>query len=273
MSLHNFLLYCCVLLYLIFVIRNYAKFKFDQTNKVISLFKRHQKQVSRQIAFTQIKQSQLYLNERLICTITAAPSDGFSPEKEQQILTEVSHEKRIKMIDNRIRKLELLLTDHNNKVYVICPYFRTGNQRLTKATFDEVVQTLIDWCWCFALTVNPSNCEERVFVRQADEAPSLAVNLLNESKHSEHTTEHTLDLKTRQPKAVPENTTELHSPTPTHAQATSAELINQQVANVQSSEIPLVTALEKLAHLKQQGLLTDKEFEEAKDKILHSASS
>jgi len=38
-------------------------------------------------------------------------------------------------------------------------YLREGNQRLTKDTYQGVVEFVNNWCWLIAMQVNPENTE------------------------------------------------------------------------------------------------------------------
>ena len=259
--------------------KQYAKYEVDPSLKTIKLYKRHQKDVDLTLKQEEIEQSEIFLNDQLINTINADKGQHFSAKHEKHINYHIDREKREKMVTHKTRKIDLVLQDKQQKKYIICVYLREGNQRLTKAKFDEVINALIDWCWLISATINPDT--------KTREVPKPSA-VLNENKitngaiiHNTSSASHTMashadsivdvaqkkDIKLTadisQNNIAQNNQNDLEDTKLQHANTDSAAMAQNM------NDIELINALEKLANLKNQGLLTDDEFTEAKVKIMN----
>jgi len=245
--------------------RDFAKFHWDPQAQQLNLYHRHSTEIAQNIAIDSITNSEVYLNDALVSQISADEGQGFTHLKEQQFDHLIAMEKREKIFDNKVRKLTLLLTDNAQKTYSICIYLRKGNQRLTRANFDESVNLLKDWCWLFATLINPTHSEKRKVVEVTQTArPSekaLSTNTVKQSK--------TVEDKEKQ------NTTIEHSVTPKdpviHQQAQPKK--NSTAHSKFQDDIVLIQSLEKLGKLKQQGLITEDEFNLTKQKLIEDLTS
>jgi len=254
---------------------NFAKFSIDEKHKKIHLFRRHENQSNFDIDFSQIKKSEIFLNEQQISIISEENNQSFSNEIEKKMNYHFEKEKREKMIDDKTRQITLVLTDKNEKKHTVCVYFRKGNQRLTKAKFLDVINQLLNWCWLISKTMN-SNTEERSIqitpkvvksAKPTKQNPKTATTNINLAKdhlasaaddaseilHTEITTQ---DTATAPSKETPQQSLVTH------------EVPQSSERDPYESDVELINSLEKLATLKHQGILSDTEFNKAKTKIL-----
>jgi hypothetical protein len=140
---------------------------------------------------------------------------------------------------------------------------REGNQRLTKAKYSEVINDVIEWTWFIAKKINPALTGKRVI---RVDVPIVAEPSVQRSQ----------PLKNRAPLQSSQ------APIETIKQTTTTQSTSEKTEDVSTkdciqktdkvighqSDVDLINALDKLAKLKKQGLLTAAEFDEAKDKIL-----
>jgi len=244
-----------------FLKKHYAKFSLDATKNKVLLFNRHQEVAEQFILVRDIIKSEILLNEQLISTVDASNEHGFSHEDEQVILTNFTKEKRDKMVTAKVRKVELLLTDNNKHTFSICLYMREGNQRLTKAKYNEVIKDVIDWTWFIAQKINPKRTQKRIIRVDVPVAaePTVQITRPSQSQPIKATVDTLEPIQLASEKKEDMFTTDSTQKT-------------DQIAGHQS-DVDLINALDKLAKLKQQGLLTDTEFEEAKNKILNNLTN
>lgn len=241
----------------------------------IYLFKRHEDNASVELSISDVIRSDILLNKELIYSFNGLGDelDCFSNQAEKMICLSFATEKRAKMVDDKVRQIELLLIDKTRKVYPICIYLRKGNQRLTKAKYEETCRQLVDWCWLLSQVIYLEKTEKRIII-EPEISPATAT--LNRKKIVNNSTVQT-NTSNIEPNT---NTTEKKSPITQKAPssiplATQQEQEQENVTNEdqQHREVSLINALDKLAKLKQQGLLTDIEFSEAKAKLLTNLAS
>ncbi len=256
----------------------YAKFEVEHSH--ISLYQRHRKEPSCQLDFTQITESAVYLNGEPVFLVNSQPENAFSNQQEQAVLAAIAKEKREKMIDSRIRKCELHLTDSNNNHYRVCNYFRKGNQRLTKTKFDQATEQLIDWCWKISTIINPDHTKARTIASKPEiklvkpsnppldiENKQSSISPAQEQSPSSNTAETNNSSNLNRPTKTSTHTVNL-SQAARAVRSSAQQALQQDIAN-----LSMVEALEKLAKLKQQELLSDEEFELAKSKLLNLPSN
>ncbi|MGB1198055.1 MAG: hypothetical protein ACPG46_03345 [Thalassotalea sp.] len=234
--------------------KNYARFVVSDDKRQILLFQRHQEEVAITLDISHLVRADISLNNELLLSIEAELS-GFNAEIEQLFDKKVAEESRIKMVDNRTRKLELTLTDDNNVAYGLCLYLREGNQRLTKAKFEQITDELKDWCWLFSSVVSPEKTGKRA-IKIVQPEPIKTRTVVRKPK-SENIPSPLSNKVSRQSQTA--NVTQQPLP----KIDTSDKEINNSSVDTQ-----LINALGKLADLKAQGFLTDDEFITAKAKIL-----
>jgi hypothetical protein len=153
--------------------------------------------------------------------------------------------KRHKMTDDRTREVHLSLVTAK-EVYKGCIYLRKGNQRLTKAKYEEILEQSIDLIWHLSTKNLSSLTEKRTHVTAVRENP-VARKLSSPS------------IKKPVIRANPvKSNSEVEFKPKEAVKATSVK-----------QDHDIVDALDKLAQMKQKGLLTEQEFAEAKAKLLN----
>lgn len=241
---------------------------FSVENDTVHIYKRHCELASHSVKLSDIVSSEIFLNEVSVNNISEEASNYFSSSVEIDLIGHFNKEKRLKMVDDKVRTIELLLTDREGSVYPIRVYLRKGNQRLTRASFDNVISQVIDWCWCYSAVVHPHDTEIRVLKADVEMKPhdkplstpvKATPKVLGPNSHSKKVpTPETTDVIEQEPSERKEQN------------LPQRKSVNE---NSTSADIELIGALDKLANLKQQGLLSEQEFNEAKTKILEDLTS
>jgi hypothetical protein len=242
--------------------KDFAKITLADDKRHIQLFHRHFKVPSIIIPITEIDLYQVCLGQEVLTTISRQPDEGFNSTQETNLRELFRIEQIAKMVDGKVRRISVIITDKNNTKFNICLYFRQGGERITKKNYFVVVDDAIQWCWLIAEQINPSGTGTRATTNSAD-------------KIVENLTEHnSLDNSPLHAQAA------VIRPA-THPAPSKAKLnINQQQSvkprqNIErhsiqadNTDIDIVSALEKLVTLQQQGFLTALEFKKAKAKLL-----
>ncbi|MDG1751857.1 MAG: hypothetical protein P8I03_09390 [Thalassotalea sp.] len=246
--------------------KHFAKFLIHSNHKSLSIYKRHEDIASIELNVSDIVRSEILLNNALIYSFNSENlQDCFSDKKEQMVSLSFSNEKRGKMVDEKVRKIELLLTDKALNTYPICVYLRKGNQRLTKGKYEEVCQQLIDWCWLLSQVIFPDITENRIILK-----PIIPTTPKRKKADESNNNEiQTPKINTSKASAEKETPTE-----PKAASTIATEKQKNETEDTQQlREISLINALDKLGKLKQKGLLTEVEFSEAKAKVLQNLAN
>lgn len=233
-----------------FLHSQWANFDINTTNETLSLYKRHSQTAEQKLELSTIIRSELLLNDQVISIISNNTEHGFSNELEDQVLAVFAKEHRLKMINEKQRKIQLRLIDDNEVSFLICLYYRVGNIRHTKLKYNKVLTKVIDWNWLFAGYINPQHSSKRKIRVKSKIAPSV------DKKYSAQVT-----------KAV-----QVPSKTINNS-GLSPEIENEALASTDhsatSQDTKLVMALDKLVAMKKQGFLSDDEFNIAKTKIIN----
>jgi hypothetical protein len=137
----------------------YTRYDINDDKNTISLYYPHQIESRTEIKLTDIAQSEIFLNDKLINTVNKTKSYGFSKNIDNTIQRAFNAESRFKMVDKRIRKIHVVITCQRNKKYIVCLYLREGNQRLTRAPYQDTIMSVTHWCWYISRTINPENTE------------------------------------------------------------------------------------------------------------------
>lgn len=227
-----------------FLYQQWANFDVSTATNTLSLYQRHNKVVKKIIDITSLVSSELLLNDEVISVISADTEQGFSNAQEEQVNAQFSKEHRLKMVDNKQRKVQLRLTDSNNIIYTFCLYYRVGNIRHTKLKYSKVLNKVIDWSWLFANKINAENTEQRRIKVEPTVEETTPTFVSPTSQQKTNKIEGT-DNKN--------NVEQLNEPS-------STARANQ--------DTELVLALDKLVEMKKQGYLSESEFNNAKAKIL-----
>jgi len=251
--------------------KQFAHIELSESNLQIGLYHRHQKSTETIINIVDIASFEVRLNEQTICLINQQSGHGFNHDIEQGLRNVFATEQVDKMIDGKIRQINLLVTDVNKKAYTICLYMRKGSDRITKKTYSVVIDDVIDWCWLIAEKINSAETEKRKKKAiipseepdNAQEEYQRETPLHNQAAAIRNVT-HEADKATRSKEyTVPEEQLKIVG------KVDNSEKI-KQAPQYNTVDTELVNALEKLVELKQQGFLTQAEFIKAKENLMQS---
>ncbi|WDE12224.1 SHOCT domain-containing protein [Thalassomonas haliotis] len=210
--------------------KQYAYLEISKSKQQIGLYRQHQTNTDTVLNISDVISSKIMLNDKLINLITQEQADTFNTEQEKRLLAHFTRIQGERMHDGQLRKVHLVLTDKQQKRYPICLYLRAGNKRLTRTRYQDVVEDILNWCRILSSQINHYHCQEVPLPLAANSAPA-------------------------QEQASP-------------AQLQQEKPQQEQQAQEQSGNGEFLASLEKLAKLKQEGLLTESEFTRAKEKLL-----
>jgi len=235
-----------------FLHEQWANFDVNPATQSLSLYKRHVQAVDQIISITSLKRSELLLNDEIISTISADSAQAFSNELENNVLTIFAKEHRLKMINEKQRKIQLCLIDAQDTRYLFCLYFRVDNIRHTKLKYQQVINKVIDWQWLFAQYINSDVTTKRKI--KVKPKPEKAVT---------HVAIPTTSSEQSRPDMLEDNSRQITQ----NLDIPSNSYVNndEDSANLDTK---LVSALDKLVTMKKQGYLSEGEFSIAKAKIL-----
>lgn len=249
----------------------FARFELDPTKKTVQLYRRHRKESATDLAVDDIISSELLLNNRPLNVINSDNNHGFSETIALEIRNAFALENRNKMVDGKVRHVDLILTDIDNKTYPICLYYREGNQRLTKIKYQVALEQCFDWCWFIANYLNPEHSVRQKVntqpVAKAQDKPraTLSTNPSSRCSKSKVAALNCTD------KSKDENETLAQSAD--EKKAFEHKKDNENSRNISDnvhSDTAIIDALDKLVKLKQQGFIDEQEFDLAKAKLLHN---
>ena len=242
--------------------KDFAKIILADDKNHIQLFRRHLKIPSISIPITEIEKYQVCLGQEVLATISNQPREGFNSTKETSLRELFRIEQIAKMVDGKVRRISVMITDINNSKFTICLYFRQGGERITKKNYFVVVDDAIQWCWLIAEQINPSETA----IRATSNSASKVVSNFTESSSLDNSPLHAQAAVIR-PATHPNSQKVQHD-------IDKAQPIKQRKSTDKQTTYPnnpdtdLVYALEKLVTLQQQGFLTALEFKKAKAKLL-----
>ncbi|MBO9489938.1 hypothetical protein J7384_06145 [Endozoicomonas sp. G2_1] len=233
--------------------RQYTRLEFSVGNNLVSMFKGQETTPSIELTTDNVAQSEILLNENSLNIINQ--SQGFNHVQEAAINEKIAQDYRQKMVDDKVRKLTVIITTKNKKKHEVCLYLRKGNNRLTKPSYEESLTLLLDWCWFIAMAISPDDTE----ARDTSKLPTLPSRKKRIRVPSEPITYiH---------KTVPTNTAvKTNSDHKPNDYVDEPSTIDRQTTIQSDSE--LINSLEKLVKFKEQGILTEAEFNQAKAKLL-----
>lgn len=229
----------------------FTRLEFSNKNEQVKIYRPRQTKPSIELTVTEIIESSVYLNDIDLATINA--TKVFDNGVQTSIEDALAREYRHKMVDNKIRKIEVSIKTKTNKEHIVCLYLRKGNTRITKNAYDDSLLFLFDWCWFISQKLHPNAniirklklpVEPITPVPQKPCSAPKAATIASESRPSPETV--------------------IQQPTTGEQTLKSA---NEKTSIDQDTE--LVKALEKLVKLKEQGMLTEAEFNQAKTKLLN----
>lgn len=244
--------------------KQYAHISLAENKEAVNLFKRHQKTIDKSISIQDISQYQVLLGDNVVSSISNDPNQGFSDQQEQTLRDAFNREHTEKMIDGKIRRISIAIIDKNKQRYTTCLYLRKGNDRITKRSYYQVIDDLIDWCWLIATKINTENTGNR----KAKPKVSAAEKSKFEHKLHDETPLHkqAAIIRPVAHQQTDHNTEQVGVTDKDNAP--DVEKNNEKAMNAGLIDTELVNALEKLVNLKQQGFLNAEEFAQAKAKLL-----
>jgi len=241
--------------------REFSTLALTEDKLALNLFRRHQHEAEKVIALADIHQCQLLLGDLVITTINTTLGHGFN-NKQDQALREIFHTEQIdKMIDGKVRRISLLINTVEKNNYVICLYLRKGSDRITKNSYFEVVDDVINWCWFIAKYINSEHTGERSI------KPKITAADIAQAEHKCHDD---TPLHTQAAIIRPATHSTLPEVSSEHIEADEHHNNPPLAQTAAKVETDLVNALDKLVKLQQQGFLTAEEFAQAKAKLLAS---
>ncbi|WP_177168887.1 SHOCT domain-containing protein [Thalassotalea agarivorans] len=217
---------------------NYAFIQANKAKTGVELFRRNEQEPSESIVLKSITRSTIHLNDEVIATINNEPENGFDQAKENAVITLFAKEQRKKIIDQQQRRVDISFETDAKSPFVVTLYYRQGNFRLTKIKYQDAVELVLDWCWLVSKHINPEHTGKRKLFVAKPKAPASS-----------------------------------NAPTPVVSQdeytsVKTPEKAASKAPNLVHEDTELVNALEKLVNLKQQGFLSEEEFQQAKQKLL-----
>ena len=246
--------------------KKYSRFETAIDQQELQLYLRHEQNIDRCIKFDEIEQSELLLNDKVISSINFAQQQIFGKDKETELRAAFSLEKREKMIDEKVRKLDLVLSLKDEEKVLICFYLRKGNHRLTKPSFKDSIEKSIYWLWAFSHYIDPINISKPEPLIEGSDKITLKHNVLTPD-----ITQNKADY-IQQPEQLRENCIDKASEIEHTKELVEEEVEDSNISittrDTEKVDIEIISALEKLSILKQQGHLSEDEFNSAKAKLL-----
>ena len=255
--------------------KQYGNFKLSESKQQLALYHRHQKNSDTVIDLVDIVSSRVLLNEQSICLINAEAGHGFSNEQEQDLRAIFTKEHVEKMVDGKLRQITLQLDDKQKHTYTICLYMRKGSDRITKMSYKEAIDKLVDWCWLIAQQINSDNTGKR----KIPKCSTVTENANKEDKkgvslhHQAAAVRPAMNNSSSREDVSDEKQTEnidMESGSKTGVKAAKNPQHSKTHKETSEVDTELVNALEKLVDLKQQGFLTVEEFSQAKAKLFEN---
>lgn len=254
----------------------YARFELADNDKVLKLYARHSKTVAAELSIADIAQSELALNNQVINTVSKHTEFTFTSDKESEVLQHFAKENRVKMVDDKVRQISLLLVDKHQHKVAICLYYRKGNQRLTRARYSDVLSQVIDWQWFISEKVNnktpvrplptPSKTQKAAMANSITNAAPLAEN--DESTYVAISVAEEVTAPTTYAEDEETSANDEHQLAQAIAETISEQAAKKEQSTMANSDSEIIFAIDKLVELKQAGHLTDHQFEVAKAKLL-----
>jgi hypothetical protein len=251
--------------------REFSNLTLTKDKLSVMLFKRHQHEAEKVIALVDVKQCQIMLGDLVVTTINTTLGHGFSEQQEQSLREICRVEKIEKMIDRKVRRINLVLNTQSKSKFIVCLYFRKGSDRITKKSYLEVVDDIVDWCWFIAKEINSSQTGDRAVILK-DPIVLTEINYLDDTPL--HTQAASIRPTIHLPivdDVIEPNKEEEVLLSGQNNKVTSASINKTTTITSVKVEPDLVSALEKLVELQQQGFLTADEFELAKAQLLTSS--
>ncbi|MCF2947087.1 hypothetical protein L0668_03145 [Paraglaciecola aquimarina] len=215
-------------------VKRVIRFKYNSNTQIVLLFKGNKKECYKQIPISDINRCEVLLNGTIIGLVDNQLKKLFSNQKEDEIREIFSTEHFSNMVDDKMRKIELVV-HLNAQTHTLCVYLRKGKNRVTSTKYFESVEIVLDLFWDLSKHFNPKETEARDF-----QAP---IEVAQGYRH------------------VPIKSEPSESKNGEYVDSTLSE------TNDLTEQPDLVQAIDKLVNLHKQGYLSDKEFSQAKAKL------
>ena len=134
--------------------KQFAYLEISKSQHQIGLYRLHQTNTDTVINIADLISCKVMLNDQLINLITAEQANEFNNQQQAVLLRHFACEYREKMHSKKTRRINLVLIDKEQQQYDICLYLRTGNKRITKYRYDDVIEDILDWCWLLSAQIN-----------------------------------------------------------------------------------------------------------------------
>lgn len=125
---------------------NYSGYQHNVETNELSLLNINPTSVRKTLSLHRVTRSEIVLNDAIILSIDHKLKKELSLDEIEKLSQIFQYEYQHKMVENKIRKVQLVVTVDDKKKYSICLYYRKGNRRYTDKPFELVLQDLIDWC-------------------------------------------------------------------------------------------------------------------------------
>lgn len=246
---------------------NFARYSFNNKTNQIMLYKRRETEVSKTLSTEDIVSSEIVLNDVSVNKVSSESGHAFDTDIEAGVRLSFAQEHRDKMVDDKTRKISLKLTTANSSEHLVCVYLREGNQRLTKEKYNNVIENLIDWSWYYSGQVNKAQTPVRPQTR--DIYSSLPKNKTHgQAAIKQSETSNVEPVRAPQQKNSPAPP-KSYTSTKQQPSKSSTSSANNNEAN---SETKIIDGLDKLVTMKEQGYITQQEFDIAKRDMLSKIS-
>ncbi len=245
-----------------FLEQQLVKVKFEGSLQQLLLYKYHQESIDRKVHCNELSSIELLVNEES-CFIIHRES-GLTNQIAKESHKLLSNATQTSLGTNDLRTIVLLLNVVSGEQLPIYVYVRKSKHRLTRVTYEQCQDDVLNLCWQLSAIIAPASTEVQDNPRKTSSSSkrlkvaskpqsTTAPNSLSKAEASEHQAQHTV--------------TELQDT----LLANSEERKDEETKTLErekSLDIEVVNALEKLVKLKQQNFLSDEEFEQAKAKLL-----
>ncbi|OMH39131.1 PQQ-dependent sugar dehydrogenase [Motiliproteus sp. MSK22-1] len=258
----------------------YVKIRLCAEKNTLALFKKGEKESDYEISLSDITACQLLLNGETVLILNDQPGNGLNQQKEKQLRKILNSETIGKMGSDRTLHLEFaIITRENNEATHVSVYYRKGNRRLTRHSYQNSAEESLNLCWLFSQQINPQATGERTVAEPVNrdqqpgpdqpESKQAMGEQRNPAKSSEEAIEQSFStIQNTGPLKTPSNAAN-------KSEAASATKLPENNNSRSSTAITspkesasIVSELEKLVELKQQELLTEQEFTQAKKRLL-----
>ena len=191
----------------------------------------------RQVDYANISGFDVNVNERTILSVSREAKDDFCSETISQLRTQLLEVQKERMAPTSERRIDLSIRCESEPplVHTLNFYFRQGNRRMTRHSYENTVEDVVYWCDLMASILASPPVES---------VPPGAL------------------AETSSPVAVEKESVG----TGTAEQAVQEP---QRESETSGLDVPsLADELDKLVRLLDQGFLTEDEFQKAKQKLL-----